>query len=130
MFGRPDIAKTHSKLAEFLTNPNQKHLDAANQAIAYYLRTKSTAIEYSSEAYGAHVYFKNPEGEDVTFYRASDAAFADHKDTRRSFQGYLFMLFGGLIDWKATLQQLVTRSTTEAELLSLSTAAVKIIWWQ
>jgi hypothetical protein len=40
------------------------------------------------------------------------------------------MLFGGLINWKATLQRLVTRSTTEAELLSLSTAAVKIIWWQ
>jgi len=40
------------------------------------------------------------------------------------------MLFGGLIDWKATLQRSITRSTTEAELLSLSTAAVKIIWWQ
>ena len=40
------------------------------------------------------------------------------------------MLFGGLINWKATLQQLVTRLTTEVELLSLSTAAVKIIWWQ
>ena len=40
------------------------------------------------------------------------------------------MLFGGLIDWKATLQRSITRSTTEAELLSLSTAAVEIIWWQ
>ena len=40
------------------------------------------------------------------------------------------MLFGGLIDWKATLQRSVTRSTTEVELLSLSTAAVEIIWWQ
>jgi len=40
------------------------------------------------------------------------------------------MLFRGLINWKATLQRLVTCLTTEAELLSLSTAAVKIIWWQ
>ena len=40
------------------------------------------------------------------------------------------MLFRGLIDWKATLQQSVTRSTTKTELLSLSTAAVEIIWWQ
>jgi len=40
------------------------------------------------------------------------------------------MLFGGLINWKATLQQLVTRLTTKAELLSLSIAAVEIIWWQ
>jgi len=40
------------------------------------------------------------------------------------------MLFRGLIDWKATLQRLVTRSTTKAELLSLSIATIKIIWWQ
>jgi hypothetical protein len=40
------------------------------------------------------------------------------------------MLFGGLINWKATLQRSVIRSTTKAELLSLSTAAVEIIWWQ
>jgi hypothetical protein len=40
------------------------------------------------------------------------------------------MLFGGPINWKATLQRSVTRSTTKAELLSLSTAAIKIIWWQ
>ena len=40
------------------------------------------------------------------------------------------MLFRGLINQKATLQRLVTRSTTKAELLSLSTTAVKIIWWQ
>ena len=76
------------------------------------------------------MYFRNPEGEDVTFYGASDAAFADHRETRRSSQGYLFMLFEGLIDWKATLQRSVTRSTTEAGLLSLSTAAVEIIWRQ
>ena len=130
IFKRPNIAKTHSKLAEFLTNPNQKHLDAANQAIAYCLGTKSTAIKYSGEAYGAHVYFHNPKGEDITFYKASDAAFADHIETRQSSQGYLFMLFRGLINWKVTLQQSVTWLTTEAELLSLSTAAVEIIWWQ
>ena len=84
VFGRPDIAKTHSKLAEFLTSPSQKHLDAASQAIAYCLRTKSTAIEYSGEAYGAHVYFRNPKEEDITFYGVSDAVFADYRDTRRS----------------------------------------------
>ena len=40
------------------------------------------------------------------------------------------MLFRGLIDQKAILQRSVTQLTTKAELLSLSTAAVEIIWWQ
>ena len=96
------------KLAEFLVNPNQKHLDAVNQAIAYCLGTKSIAIKYFGEVYGAYVYFRNPKGENITFYGVSNTAFADHKETKRSSQGYLFILFKKLIDWKATLQWFVT----------------------
>jgi hypothetical protein len=36
-----------------------------------------------------------------TFLVASDAAFADNTD-RKSTEGYLFMLFGGPIDWRTT----------------------------
>ena len=49
----------------------------------------------------------------------SDAAFADNAD-RRSSDGFLFMLFSGPIDWKASKQLTVTTSSTEAELLALS----------
>ena len=49
----------------------------ANQAIAYCLGTKLTAIKYFSKAYGAYIYFKNPKGEDITFYKASNTAFTD-----------------------------------------------------
>ena len=65
-------------------------------------------------------------GTEPLFYGASDAAFADDLPTRRSSQGYLFMLYGMPIDWKATLQRSVTKSTTEAELLALSTAASEL----
>ena len=54
----------------------------ANQAIIYCLRTKSTAIKYFSKAYGAYIYFRNPKGEDITFYRTSNAAFIDYKETK------------------------------------------------
>ena len=59
----------------------------------------------------------------------SDAAFADNAD-RRSSDGFLFMLFGGPIDWKASRQLTVTTSSTEAELLALSQAAKQAIQWQ
>ena len=84
VYRRPNITKSHSKLAKFLTNLNQKHLNAVNQAISYSLRIKSTAIKYSSEAFRAHIYYRNLEGEDVTFYGVSNIAFADDKETRQS----------------------------------------------
>ncbi|KAL1976108.1 hypothetical protein VTN31DRAFT_2390 [Thermomyces dupontii] len=61
---------------------------------------------------------------------SSDAAYADDLDTRRSFEGYLFKLFGGPIDWKATCQFTVTTSTTEAELLAACHAGKEIFAWR
>ena len=42
------------------------------------------AIKYSGEAFRVYVYFRNPKGEDVTFYRVSNTVFADYKETRWS----------------------------------------------
>jgi hypothetical protein len=43
---------------------------------------------------------------------------------------YLFKLFEGPVDWRASKQRTVTTSTTEAELLALSSAAKEAIWWK
>ena len=55
-----------------------------------------------------------------TLIVATDASFADNTVDRRSSQGYIVKLFGGLIAWRANKQETVTTSTTEAELLSLA----------
>jgi hypothetical protein len=59
---------------------------------------------------------------------ASDASFADNTLDRKSSQGYIIKLFGGLIAWKANKQDTVTTSTTEAELLALSQVAKEAIF--
>ena len=116
---RPDVARTASKLSEFLQNPSPRHLGAVDQAIAYLNDTKTLAIEYSA--------LTNSQ---QAFVCASDAAFADDPDTRRSTEGYLFKLFGGPIDWHSTKQKTVTTSSTEAELLALTYASKETTWWK
>ncbi|KAH9716242.1 hypothetical protein KPL71_021390 [Citrus sinensis] len=49
-------------------------------------------------------------------------------DRRRSLTGYLFMLNGCLINWKANLQHVVALSTTEAEFTATTEAAKEAIW--
>jgi hypothetical protein len=119
---RPDINAASSRLSEFLTNPSSRHLGEADRCITYLRDTKALGIEYSGSAsheIGLHV-----------FECASDAAFADDKITRRSTEGYLFKLYGGVIDWKSTKQKCVTTSTTEAELHALTHAAKEMQWWK
>jgi hypothetical protein len=124
---RPDVAKAHSKLAEFLTNPGPKHLSAAYQCLAYLYYSRDLALHYSKDLTTPHLYEK--ETDETNFFGATDASYADHKATRKSSQGYIFFLFGGPIDWKATLQRCVVKSTTEAELMSLSTGYTEYYWW-
>jgi hypothetical protein len=112
---RPDAARAANKLSEYLINPSEIHQQAADRAILYLYGTKSLAIEFSRDS--------------DAFLCASDAAFADNVD-RKSTEGFLFKLFGGPIDWRATKQKTVTTSTTEAELLALSHTTKDYYWWK
>jgi hypothetical protein len=115
---RPDIAKTAQYLSEFLTNPSEQHMTAIDKAIAYLYDTRFYAIEYG------------PVPSDApAFILASDASFADNSD-RKSSEGYIAKLFNGPIDWQARKQKTVTTSTTEAELLAISSASKHVLWWK
>lgn len=117
---RPDVAKLVNKLAEFLTNPSPKYIELIDRVIAYLLATKHYALQYGGV-----------EGQEKeVFTIASDAAFADDYQNRRSSEGYLSKLFGAAVDWKATKQMTVTTSTTEAEFLAIAEAGKSIFWWK
>lgn len=117
---RPDVAHAASKLSEFLTNPSPFHLECADRTLKYLGLTANRSIQYDADSVGST---------HRIFLGSSDASFADDILTRYSSQGYAFMLFGGLIDWKANKQKTVTTSSTEAELLAVSEAAKELIWW-
>jgi hypothetical protein len=135
-YTRPDVAQAHSELSRYLQNPGQKHISAAYHAWKYLIGQKRLAIGAQGvRTADSHTMYTSAGPETTNadteplFYGASDAAFADDLPTRRSSQGYMFMLYGMPIDWKATLQRSVTKSTTEAELLALSTAASELQAW-
>ena len=94
----------------------------------YLYATKDQSLSYNASILEEVIYIAEEyENNKPPFYAASDASFADNKITRKSSQGYIFYLFGGPIDWKATLQRCVTKSTTEAELVAASSASTELI---
>jgi len=56
------------------------------------------------------------------------ASFADNTLDRKSSQAYTIKLFNGLVGWRASKQDTVTTSTTEAELLALAQAAKESLY--
>jgi hypothetical protein len=110
---RFDIAFAASRLARFNSNPGEEHHAEADRTIKYLLVTKTLALQLG--------------GAD-NFEVASDASFADNSLDRTSSQAYVMKLFGGTIGWRASKQDTVTTSTTEAELLSLAQAAKEALF--
>jgi hypothetical protein len=124
MFMRPDVAQPHSVLAQHLQNPRQKHISAVKDLWRYLYETKHLAIRASEQIAKNLSYVCDKS----LFYGASDAAFADNVESRQLSHRYLFKLHEMPIDWKTTCQQLVTKSTTEAELIALLVTGREMQW--
>lgn len=89
MIARPDICYCAGKLAQFNHNPGPKHIRVAEQCIRYAFKTRELSTCYSGSP------------EDSSIYTASDAAFGDCPESRKSSYGHVTIMFGGLVAWKS-----------------------------
>lgn len=126
---RPDIAKPISKLAENLLNPSDKHDHLAGRLMEYLWSTRYLAIQFSGNG-STDLIKVNHSSVPRELRIASDAAFADDPETRKSSQGHVITLFDGPVSWKASKQNTVTTSSTEAELLAFASTAKEAISMQ
>ena len=118
IFTRPDIAFAISRLSTFLQNPSLEHIKATDHYMDYVIGTKYLGLEFGNTSYDKRY-----------FMTYSDIAYTDDRITRWSSFGYCLQLFGGTIHYKAAKQKTVTTSSTEAELLALSSTAKEYLYW-
>jgi len=116
---RPDLAFTVSMLSKFNDAPTTEHLAVATYTLRYLRNTANLAIQYNGQ---------NPEQDTTVGYTDSD--FAGDLDDQKSTSGYVIMLAGGAVSWRARKQPLVAFSTVEAEYIGASDAAKEAIWIQ
>jgi len=114
---RPDVAFAVSRLSRFNQHPGPQHVKAAERVLHYLKNTQHHALKLGGSE---RVCSQHTEGEGPDLQISSDASFADNTTDRKSSQGYMMLLFGGCVAWRASKQDTVTTSTTEAELLALA----------
>ena len=114
---RPDNSHAVSLVSRFMANPGYEHWRAVQWIMRYLKGTLEVGLVYGGEGKNGH-----------TLIGYVDADFAGDLDKRRSQTWYLFTLEGCTVNWKATLQNVVTLSMTEAKYTAASEALKEAIW--
>ena len=110
---RPDLAAVYSK---FMSNPGKEHWQGVKRALRYVKVTLNYGLMFTAN------------GDDPTLCGYSDADWGGDVEMRRLTSGYVFQIQNNTISWCRKRQTSVSRSTTEAEYIVLSTACQEMIW--
>ncbi|KAG8492721.1 hypothetical protein CXB51_010467 [Gossypium anomalum] len=112
---RPDITFAVNKVCQFMYRPLDQHFKAVKRILRYLQSTME---------YGFH--FTAAISLDLVGF--SDANWGTDVDDRRSTTGFCVFLGGNPVAWGTKKQQVVSRSTTEAEYRSLAHTATEVVW--
>ncbi|EXB36428.1 hypothetical protein L484_009995 [Morus notabilis] len=112
---RLDIAYSVSVISQFMHDPREPHLQAAHR-ILHYLKGNL----------GKGILFK--KNSTLTLEAYTDADYAGSIVDRRSTTGYCTFLGGNLITWRSKKQNVVARSSAEAEFRGVAQGMCELLW--
>ncbi|CAM8987460.1 unnamed protein product [Rhodiola kirilowii] len=114
---RPDLAHSVSAVSRYMANPGKAHWHAVRWLLKYVNGSLNKGLLFGQSNSATNL---------AVGYVDSD--FAGSIDTRKSQTGYVFTIYGTAVSWRASLQGMVTLSTTEAEFVVVTEAVKEALW--
>jgi hypothetical protein len=111
---RLDISYAVNKFSRFTSNPGDDHSKELERVLHYLRGTTSFGIHYSGYPPALEGY--------------SDSNWISDADETKATTGYVFTLGGAAVSLRSCKQTMLTKSTTEAELVALETTTNEVEW--
>lgn len=112
---RPDIAFSVNKVCQYMHKPLDVHFKAVKRILRYLQGTLDYGLQFTRHL-------------KLVLEAYSDASWGSDVDDGRSTSGFCVFLGGNLVSWSSKKQQVVSRSTAEAEYRSLAHVTAEITW--
>eukprot|EP00253_Pinus_taeda_P013245 PITA_13245 len=116
---RPDIAYVVGVLSRFMSKPGKEHWTEVKWVLRYLRRTSDYGLCYQGRLGLDRVL-------DIRGF--VDAYWAGDVDQKRSTSGYVFNLFGGVVNWMSKKQSIVALLATKAEYMANTHASKEAVW--
>ena len=111
---RPDISFLVSVVSQFLHSPCDSHWDVVIRILRYIKNTPGQGVLYDNRGHTQVGY--------------TDANWVGSPTDRRFTSRYCVFIGGNLISWKSKKQDIVVRSSAEAEYRAMALATCELIW--
>ena len=113
---RPDLAYALSIVSQFMHNPEEQHINAVMRILRYLKSVLGKGVLFT----------KNVDCQSVDAY--SDVDWAGAIDDIRSTSGYFTFVGGNLVTWRSKKQNVVARSSVEAEFRGMTLGICEALW--
>ncbi|GJZ54426.1 hypothetical protein Tco_0609311 [Tanacetum coccineum] len=113
---RPDVVFAQNITIRFQQNPGKLHWTTVKNILKYLWNTKDMFLVYGGDM-----------KRDLRISCYTDAGYLTDADDLKSQTGYVFVLNGGVVDWKSTKQSIFATSSTDAEYIVHDIFAQKFI---
>ena len=114
---RPDIAFTVSRVSQFMHSPRKVYLDAAYKI-----------LRYLKSSLGKGLFFQKYSQRNIEAF--TDADWVGSSTDRKSTIGYRTYVWTNLVTWRSKKQNVVSRSSTEAEYRAMANDVCELLWLQ
>ncbi|RVW22282.1 Retrovirus-related Pol polyprotein from transposon RE1 [Vitis vinifera] len=111
-----DLAYALSVVSQYMHNPEEQHMNAVMRILRYLKNAPRKGI----------LFVKNVDHQSIEVY--SNADWAGVVDDRRSTSGYFTFVGGNLVSWKSKKQNVVARSSAEAEFRGMTLGLWEALW--
>ncbi|RVW67330.1 Retrovirus-related Pol polyprotein from transposon RE1 [Vitis vinifera] len=113
---RPDLAYALSVVSQYMHNPGEQHMNAVMRILRYLKNAPGKGILFT----------KNVNHQSIEVY--TDVDWAGAVDDRQSTSGYFTFVGGNLVTWKSKKQNVVARSSAEAEFRGMALGLCEALW--
>ncbi|GJW04200.1 retrotransposon protein, putative, ty1-copia subclass [Tanacetum coccineum] len=114
---RPDVTFAQNITSRFQQNPGDDHWAAIKNIMKYLCNTKGMFLVYGGDM-----------KRELRVSCYTDAGYLTDVDDMKSQTRYVFVLNGGVIDWKITKQSIFATSSTDAEYIATFDASKEAVW--